>query len=481
LWPGALVYVAPMALAATRSPVDHHFEFVAARGIVGLIGGFLSWWGGMLSQLLAPLACWVLAVTLIHEERLIGDEQYWLTRPYSWKDLVAAKALFLVVFVNVPLFVCQCAALAMVGLSPLEWLPALLWRQVFFSAFCILPAVAFGAITGNLGQVVLSGIVIYMLVDVGASLITGKHSPDWGGLDWIRNCGAAFVMAGGMAAAIVLQYTRRRTALARIIVAATLTLAFAAAIAPVWGGAFAIQKLFSREAAGPQVARVAFDESRAGAHPMQYGRSSNDPDGVRLEIPLRVENVPPGARMSANWTSVGVEGPNGVWRSGWLAFQALHKAHGEAWFTVYVDPEFYARNQDAPVRLWGVMDLTLYRRAGSVKTLEKGEVAVPGAGLCTFAPWLNDTGQGLVRQTRAACYAPVQKVAIALPDSDDDIWIGCPACAPIPTSTGFRPFESGSSWNLNLQVSSLEFYRPVAHMQRSFEARGLHMREYRFH
>jgi len=60
-----------------------------------------------LPLLLAPLACWVLAVTLIHEERLIGDEQYWLTRPYTWKDLVAAKALFLVVFVNVPLFVCQ--------------------------------------------------------------------------------------------------------------------------------------------------------------------------------------------------------------------------------------------------------------------------------------------------------------------------------------------------------------------------------------
>jgi hypothetical protein len=42
---------------------------------------------------------------------------------------------------------------------------------------------------------------------------------------------------------VVLQYTRRRTALARSIVAATLVLAAATAYAPVWGGAFAIQKM----------------------------------------------------------------------------------------------------------------------------------------------------------------------------------------------------------------------------------------------
>jgi hypothetical protein len=285
-----------------------------------------------------------------------------------------------------------------------------------------------------------------------------------------------------MAAAIVLQYRRRRTALARIIVAATLPLAFAAAYAPVWGGAFTIQELFSREAAGQQVARVSFDESRAGAHPMRYGRSSSDPDGVRLEIPLRLENIPSGARLSANWTSVGVEGPNGAWRSGWLAFQAFHGAHGEAWFTVYVDPAFYARNQNGPVRLRGVMDLTLYSHAGSVKTLEKGEVAVPGTGLCAFTlAGLNQTSQGPVWQTRAACYAPTQKVAVILPDSDDDIWIGCPACSPFPTDPGFRPFDSISSLTMNPQVASLEFYRPVAHIQRSFEARGLHMPEYRLH
>jgi len=116
LWPGALAYVAVMALAATHRPWSHN----------------ISTWE-TLPLLLAPLACWVLAVTLIHEERLIGDQQYWLTRPYTWKDLVAAKALFLVAFVNVPLFICQFAAVASAGISPWEWLPALLWRQGSFS------------------------------------------------------------------------------------------------------------------------------------------------------------------------------------------------------------------------------------------------------------------------------------------------------------------------------------------------------------
>lgn len=473
LWPQALVYAAVMALAATNSPVS------------GLRSG-----GVMvreLPQLLAPLACWVLAIALVHEERLIGHEQYWLTRPYSWENLVAAKALFLLVFVNLPLFICQVATVAAAGLSPMEWLPALLWRQVFFSIFFIMPAVAMGATTRNLGQVVIAGIVMYVLLAVGIPVLIRNHYPDWGGFDWIRNCGAALVMAGGTAAAVVLQYTRRRTALTRGIVAGTLALAAVTAFAPIWGGAFAIQKLFSREAAGDSAVRVSFDDSRAGARPMGYGRGSTDPDGVRLEIPLRVDNAPPGARMGADWTSVGIEGPNGVWRSGWLAFRAFHNlSQGKAWLTVYVNPEFYERNQDAPVRIYGTVDLTLYRRVRTMTAPERGQVVVPEVGLCRLAraygsTWVaaaGQTNQVRVPQIHADCYSPHQKLAIAPLGLDDETSVGGPY-APFPTSAGLRPLDRTNSWTLSEPEATLAFDRPVAFVQRSFDARGLRMRELR--
>jgi hypothetical protein len=459
-----------MALAATRSPVHHNF----------------SGWGVVLPQLLAPLACWVLAVTLIHEERLIGDEQYWLTRPFTWKDLVAAKALFLVVFVNAPLFVCQFAAVAAAGLSPWEWLPALLWRQVFFSVFFIMPAVALGAVTRNLGQVVLTGIVLGAIVITTGQALSGSHFPDWGGFDWIRNCGAALVMAAGTAAAVVLQYTRRRTALARCIVAGTLVLAAVTAFAPVWGAAFAIQKLFFPGWQGG-LPHVSFDASRAGAHPLRYGRSSGDPDGVRLEIPLRVDNVPPGERLGAEWTSVVIDGPNGAWRSGWLRFLAFHGlSRGEAWLTVYVDPEFYRRNQDIPVRLYGKVDFMLYRRAGGMTAPRVGEAVVQGVGLCTFTSKFGSLtaedrlkGWALIPTSiQGTCYSPFQEVAITAPEEDDEALYGAPY-APFPTSAGFQTFDHTFSLMIFAHTPYLTFYRPVACAQPVFEARGLRMREFR--
>src|SRR5580692_8734318 len=60
-------------------------------------------------RVLQVLACLVLIVLLIQQERLVGDRQYWLARPFGWKELLGAKALFLITTVNVPLMIYHCA------------------------------------------------------------------------------------------------------------------------------------------------------------------------------------------------------------------------------------------------------------------------------------------------------------------------------------------------------------------------------------
>jgi hypothetical protein len=40
------------------------------------------------------LAACILAIAAVHEDRLTGDRQFWVTRPYLWKSLLLAKALF---------------------------------------------------------------------------------------------------------------------------------------------------------------------------------------------------------------------------------------------------------------------------------------------------------------------------------------------------------------------------------------------------
>jgi len=73
LWPQALLFWAVLGIPAAM----HHL---------------VNWLSAdRMALLLQPLACWLLVVSVIHGETLVGHQQYWLTRPYSRKHLMAAK------------------------------------------------------------------------------------------------------------------------------------------------------------------------------------------------------------------------------------------------------------------------------------------------------------------------------------------------------------------------------------------------------
>jgi len=80
------------------------------------------------------------------------------------------------------------------------------------------------AVTRNLGQVLLAGILMGVTLSAGVSLA----DPGWlhrlGRLDWIRDCGTALVVAAGTTVTLALQYSRRRTAVSRAVLAGTLRL-----------------------------------------------------------------------------------------------------------------------------------------------------------------------------------------------------------------------------------------------------------------
>jgi hypothetical protein len=61
--------------------------------------------------LLVSVSWWILITRVIQAERLVGDTQFWITRPYTWESLLAAKALFLMVFLWLPFFIAQCLLL----------------------------------------------------------------------------------------------------------------------------------------------------------------------------------------------------------------------------------------------------------------------------------------------------------------------------------------------------------------------------------
>src|SRR5579875_4566 len=64
------------------------------------------------AEIALPISWWILTAFLVHQENLLGDRQFWLTRPYRRTELFAAKILFLVAYVEVPLLLANCAILA---------------------------------------------------------------------------------------------------------------------------------------------------------------------------------------------------------------------------------------------------------------------------------------------------------------------------------------------------------------------------------
>ncbi|MCU1327831.1 MAG: hypothetical protein JWN34_3201, partial [Bryobacterales bacterium] len=95
------------------------------------------------AEWLVAIANVYLIARAIHAEAIPGDRQFWLTRPYPWNSLLAAKLLFIVAFVNFPLGVAQVVALAAGGFPIGHELPGLLWSQVLiFSSSLVTMALA---------------------------------------------------------------------------------------------------------------------------------------------------------------------------------------------------------------------------------------------------------------------------------------------------------------------------------------------------
>jgi hypothetical protein len=170
---------------------------------------------------LQVLACVVLITLLIQQERLVGHRQYWLTRPFGWKELLGAKALFLITMVNVPIVIYHCAQLTVAGINTMYWFSELCWRQELFTAFLILPSAAVAAVASNLGQAILSSIGTFLTLAAVADIVRDKGLWLWLIFDEVHHWGAplapVLVVAAAATGVILLQYSSRQEVLARCI------------------------------------------------------------------------------------------------------------------------------------------------------------------------------------------------------------------------------------------------------------------------
>src|SRR5262249_16376431 len=122
----------------------------------------------LLQRWLSPLVVigWLfLIVRVVHGESLVGDRQFWVTRPYEWQKLLIPRDLFIGAFINIPLFVSQIVVLWEGGFAPGRYVTGLLWLLLLWLVFLILPMTTLSTVTSGLGQTVLAllGILLSLI------------------------------------------------------------------------------------------------------------------------------------------------------------------------------------------------------------------------------------------------------------------------------------------------------------------------------
>jgi hypothetical protein len=234
------------------------------RGEIALVWGlaFLFFWtyevsdnlGGIGSVLIA--AALYLIARVMFAEPIPGSEQFWLTRPYRWGSLLAAKLLFILLCVNLPVLIARTAIVMAEGFPLFPALPGLLWSQGVMFLCVSLPVAALAALTPGLVPFLLSALAAatlwfasdYIDSPQYRNFMTARFLGEVRALEfeWVRSAvlaAAAMIMA---LTVLYVQYRKRATLLSRGFACSMAVLGIFAYLSVPFAFAWAVQPDTSR-------------------------------------------------------------------------------------------------------------------------------------------------------------------------------------------------------------------------------------------
>ncbi|MDR3698693.1 MAG: hypothetical protein P4L56_03600 [Candidatus Sulfopaludibacter sp.] len=317
------------------------------------------------AQMVLGLVFVVAAIGLMYDavkqETIVGDGQYWLTRPFPWGSILAAKALFILLLILLPVFLTGTVAVAVNGVSPVIASP-LLVILALAGAFVVTVA----SVTRTPVQFILC-VVAYVVLSVLSTPVMehlfGYETGMWGSAQTVRYAADTALYLAVTAAVIFLQYRRRATPVSRGVLGAGLLVLVIGL--PGWHPAFAL--LEKLKGPGPSGSvQIAFDAARSPQVSPGGWSNVTTYDAVGVRIPIAIAGIPAGAHLMMERVRTTIDAPGGGhWDSGWSlvggivgrtelgAGQRLIDARNDYWLELNVDSSFYdrAKLQEAPVRV----------------------------------------------------------------------------------------------------------------------------------
>jgi hypothetical protein len=430
----------PLAVALTMQAVFVYFE---ARA--GWVGGIMARHGPNVQifvDLLLPVAWWHLIIQLVHQEPLVGDRQFWVTRPYRWTSLLAAKVLFIAAFINVPVLVGDVLILNAHGFSLAHKWPALLWRQVPFSIVLLLPPLALGSISRNTGQVILIFLLIVLRIVAGilvSSETLHSVSLDVAALGWIDNTAIAAALCAVLVAVIWAQYRTRRTWLARAVLAAFL-------LCPAVSIPFEWQPALQARVKPPQVSttgiELGFDSTRRRRQPL-----TRNPDMryASIAIPMRAVGLPPGTELVSSRARLTIDGENSFLGA------SLERAPDGYWETIWLSGALFEQLRNHTVDLRIEPLVTVVRQSDYRTLLKSRSMRVPQVGFCESSR----LGVSLDVECRWALHAPSRTRVVAeyvgrtTTGAVQSWYIGDLSDSPFRAELGLSPVHSQLAFNMS--------------------------------
>ena len=212
LWRELGVYLVVLAVFALVEP--HTWPERAPSPILLLFANALKF--------LIAITWVVLIARVVHADSLVGEEQFWLTRPYRWQSMLGAKLLFLAVCIAFPFLLMQWSILLTAGLNPFEAKAGMATSLTMFLLINWLPFTVIASVTDGLAAaftaavgvvVVWGGMLTFVMTGV-----EGRTSAPYG---WLL-IGAP--ISALLFAILCYQYARRRTGQSRLLIAGALAL-----------------------------------------------------------------------------------------------------------------------------------------------------------------------------------------------------------------------------------------------------------------
>jgi hypothetical protein len=338
-------------------------------------------------RLIQPLTIffWIfLTVRVVHGETLVGDRQWWITKPYEWWTLLVAKELFLLLFLNVPLFGVQLYLLHHAGFPVLRNLGGVLNMQFGLALVLILPSVALASLTRGFGQFVLGVVALFAAVWAGVAITDKVPSNGMSSAAEGTESLLTVLVLGSFFGAVGWQYARRKTWATRGLLAGGIISVFlVAALTPY---AKFVERKYPMAAGNDWPVQVALVPHTAPDEKKKSEERLSLPD-AHLRLPVAISGIPADHLIRVDGLRLQLNSPDGAkWDPGWDSQWTEFWAPSEQKYLFFsMKGKDYEKLKSQTLRLYVELALTEYQETQRREiVLEGGKFSDKDLGTCNL-------------------------------------------------------------------------------------------------